>query len=103
MSSCRAHSERLGRRLVRPSRLSYWMWGGRVAFGLLPMDRFLQGHTFFVQRLHALRGVAPLHVHVTYTMGVDYGKRSRLRAAKPKRHLSVGAQCGSAVGGRHSL
>ena len=57
------------------------MWGGRVLFGLLPMDRFLQGHTYFVQRLHALRGVEPLHVHITYTMGSDFGKRWRLRSA----------------------
>ena len=58
---------------VRTARRTYWLWGGRVRFGLLPMDRFLQGHTFFVQRLHALRGVQPLHVHVTYTMGSDLG------------------------------
>lgn len=49
--------------------------------GVLPMERFLQGHTFFVQRLHAQRQVAPVHVHVTYTMGADFGKQWRLRAA----------------------
>ena len=66
---------------VLPTRRVYWMWGGRVRFGVLPVDRFLQGATYFVHRLHEQRGVAPLHVHVTYTMGADYGKRSRLRAA----------------------
>ena len=64
-----------------PSRRIYWSWGGRVTFGLLPMDRFLQGNTFWVQRLHVLRGVEPVHVHVTYAMGSDYGKRWRLRSA----------------------
>ena len=63
------------------ARRVYWMWGGRVRFGLLPMDRFLQGSTFFVQRLHVLRRVAPIHVHITYTMGSDFGKRWRLRSA----------------------
>ena len=28
---------------VRPARRVHWMWGGRVRFGLLPLDRFLQG------------------------------------------------------------
>lgn len=48
---------------------------------LLPLDRFLQGQTFFVRRLHEQRGVAPVHVHVTYNMGLAHGKRWRLRQA----------------------
>ena len=39
----------------------------------------MQGHTYFISRLHAARRVSPVHVHVTYTMGADYGKRLRLR------------------------
>ena len=57
------------------------MWGGRIAAGILPLDRFLQGQTFFVRRLHELRGVPPVHVHVTYNMGLAHGKRWRLRQA----------------------
>ena len=52
-----------------------------MRFGLLPADRFLQGPTYFVYRLHEQRAVPPLHVHVTYTMGGGEGKRSRLHAA----------------------
>jgi len=70
-----------GRKPRLPARRVYWMWGGRVRFGLLPADRFLQGPTYFVYRLHEQRAVPPLHVHVTYTMGGGEGKRSRLRAA----------------------
>lgn len=66
---------------AHPARRIYWMWGGRLRVGVLPMERFLQGHTFFIQRLHELRGVAPVHVHVTYTLGVNYGKVWRLRTA----------------------
>ena len=78
--ACEAHNLRMGRKAVAAHRWAYWMWGGRVAFGLLPMERFLQGHTFFLARLHEARGVAPIHVHMTYTMGGDYGKRWRMRA-----------------------
>ena len=48
---------------------------------LLPLDGFFQGQTFFVRRLHEQRGVAPVHVHVTYNMGLAHGKRWRLRQA----------------------
>ena len=64
-----------------PSTHAWWMWGGRIAAGILPLDRFLQGQTFFVRRLHELRGVPPVHVHVTYNMGLAHGKRWRLRQA----------------------
>jgi hypothetical protein len=77
---CRQHQEKLGRRLVRQSRQVYSMWGGRVRFGLLPMERFLQGHTYFIQRLHDARGVSAVHVHLTYVMGADFGKEWRLRS-----------------------
>ena len=78
---CRQHSLQKGLRLRQPNRGTYWMWGGRVQVGVLPMERFLQGHTYFIQRLHALRAVEPIHVHVTYTMGSDYGKLWRLKTA----------------------
>jgi hypothetical protein len=72
------------------ARVSHWMWGGRLRVGLLPMGAFMQGHTYFVQRLHEARGdsaadsaadSAPVHVHATYTLSADYGKRWRLRSA----------------------
>jgi hypothetical protein len=62
-------------------RVSHWMWGGRIRVGLLPMGQFLQGHTYFVQHLHEQLRTAPVHVHVTYTLAGDYGKRFRLRSA----------------------
>ena len=65
-AECLECQRRMAQQYRTPSnaaRRVYWMWGGRVRFGLLPMDRFLQGSTFFVQRLHVLRGVAPIHVH----------------------------------------
>ena len=34
-----------------------------------------------MQQLHRQRGVQPVHVHVTYTMGADFGKQWRLRSA----------------------
>ena len=77
---CREHQEKRGRRLVGQSRQVYCMWGGRVRFGLLPMERFLQGHTYFIQRLHEARGVSAVHVHLTYVMGADFGKEWRLRS-----------------------
>ena len=39
------------------------------------------GATYFVHRLHEQRAVPPVHVHVTYTMGADFGKRFRLKEA----------------------
>jgi hypothetical protein len=78
---CRDHNQRLGRHVYRQSRQAYWMWDGRVRLGILPMERFLQGHTYFVQRLHERRQVQPVHVHVTYAMGADFGKQWRLKTA----------------------
>lgn len=78
---CEAHQRGRRRRALTPARQLFWLWEGRVRFGLLPMERFLQGHTFFVQRLHHARHVTPVHVHVTYAMGADFGKEWRLRSA----------------------
>ncbi len=39
------------------------------------------GATYFVHRLHEQRAVPPVHVHVTYTMGADFGKLFRLKVA----------------------
>jgi hypothetical protein len=51
--------------------------------GTLPMEVFLNGHTYFVQRLHEFYNVSPIAVHVTYIFGdtpsYSYGKRHRLR------------------------
>lgn len=45
---------------------------------LLDMRHFLQGHTYFVQRVHEIVPELPVHVHVTYTNGGEYGKQVRL-------------------------
>mmetsp|Transcript_17242 Transcript_17242/g.53448 ORF Transcript_17242/g.53448 Transcript_17242/m.53448 type:complete len:960 (+) Transcript_17242:82-2961(+) len=76
-----ARQRALGRAPVPQQRVPYWMWGGRVRAGLLPMAHFLQGHTYFLQHLHVQLGTEPVHVHVTYTNAGDFGKRFRLRSA----------------------
>ena len=80
-----------------PSTHAWWMWGGRIAAGILPLDRFLQGQTFFVRRLHELRGVPPVHVHVTYNMGLAHGKRWRLRQALDRHAKAASFGSGRAV------
>jgi len=59
---------------------------GRVVIGVLPLSRFLNGHTFFVQHVHTLpQAKPPLSVHMTYQFAEGskfaYGKRQRLRQA----------------------
>ena len=43
----------------------------------------MQGHTYFVQRLHRRGGATarPVNVHVTYSYAGDAGKRLRLQTA----------------------
>ena len=53
---------------------------------VLPLDRFLNGHTYFVQHAHTLPQAKPaVSVHMTYQFGEGsryaYGKRQRLREA----------------------
>ena len=61
--------------------------GGReLRLGVLPLDRFLNGHTFFVQHVHTLPNALPaMSVHMTYQFAEGssfaYGKRQRLREA----------------------
>lgn len=83
LSAFHAANLRLGRRPAGgdAARVAHWMWGGRIRVGLLPMAQFLQGHTFFVQHLHEQLRSVPVHVHATYTLSGDYGKRFRLRSA----------------------
>ena len=57
-----------------------------VHLGVLPLSRFLNGHTYFVQHAHQLPGAPPpLSVHMTYQFAEGakfaYGKRQRLREA----------------------
>ena len=57
-----------------------------LRLGVLPLDRFLNGHTFFVQHVHTLPGAKPpISVHMTYQFAegssFSYGKRQRLREA----------------------
>jgi len=59
---------------------------GTIALGVLPLSRFLNGHTFFVQHVHTLPNAQPaLSVHMTYQFAEGakfaYGKRQRLREA----------------------
>ena len=55
-----------------------------------------------MRRLHEERGVAPVHVHVTYNMGLAHGKRWRLRQAgawlEPWLGLGLGLGLGSGSG-----
>ncbi|KAL1510357.1 hypothetical protein AB1Y20_006668 [Prymnesium parvum] len=78
---CEAHHARAGRRAAAAARGVYWMWGGRVRVGVLPMERFLGGHGYFVGRLHEQLAVRAVHVHATYTMGDGWAKEWRLRGA----------------------
>jgi len=52
---------------------------GTVLMGVLPVDVFASGHTFFVQRMAERRGVAPTVVHATFQFSGTPGKRHRLR------------------------
>ena len=67
--------------------------GGRVAFGLLPMGRFLQGHTYFLARLHEARGVAPIHdrAHDGWRLRQTLADARRL-AVGGARHLVLHAR-----------
>jgi arabinosyltransferase len=58
-----------------------------IHLGVLPLSRFLNGHTFFVQHAHTLpMAPSPLAVHMTYQFAEGarfaYGKRQRLREAQ---------------------
>jgi len=60
--------------------------GGRIKLGVLPLSRFLNGHTFFVQHAHQRpHAEEPMSVHMTYQFAEGssfaYGKRQRLREA----------------------
>ena len=76
------------RRLTRyAGRLFYAANGPQtIKLGVLPLNRFLNGHTYFVQHAHTLRGAPPpLAVHMTYQFAEGskfaHGKRQRLRQA----------------------
>ena len=60
--------------------------GTPLRLGVLPLSRFLNGHTFFVQHAHTLPAAEPpISVHMTYQFAEGhsfaYGKRQRLREA----------------------
>ena len=88
-----------------------------AALGVLPLSRFLNGHTFFVQHAHTLPGAQPpISVHMTYQFGEGakyaYGKRQRhaheqhcgqtdRKGEKRQAHSAISrtvASCGSAAG-----
>lgn len=57
-----------------------------LTLGVLPLSRFLNGHTYFVQHAHTLPNAEPpLAVHMTYQFAEGakfaHGKRQRLRQA----------------------
>ena len=57
-----------------------------LKLGVLPLSRFLNGHTYFVQHAHTLPAAEPpISVHLTYQFAEGarfaYGKRQRLRQA----------------------
>ena len=59
---------------------------GTIKLGVLPLNRYLNGHTFFVQHVHTLPdALPPLSVHMTYQFAEGskfaHGKRQRLRQA----------------------
>ena len=59
---------------------------GKITLGVLPLSRYLNGHTYFVQHVHTLPSAPPaFSVHMTYQFAEGskfaYGKRQRLRQA----------------------
>jgi hypothetical protein len=59
---------------------------GHIKLAVLPLNRYLNGHTYFVQHVHTLPSALPaLSVHMTYQFAEGskfaYGKRQRLRQA----------------------
>ena len=94
--TCRAHNEQQGRRIMWQSRQSYWLWGGRVRVGILPMAYFMHGHTYFVQELHYRHTTKPAHVHATFTNGGAFGKEWRLRSARLWHEMPLGDQAAAA-------
>ena len=56
----------------------YKLTSSNMFVHVLDMFKFLQGHTFFVQRIHHTHNTTPVHVHPTYTNGGEYGKMLRL-------------------------
>lgn len=59
-----------------------WAMNDRVRLGILPLQLFANGHTFFVQRTQLLPGiVAPYVVHNTFQFYSAAGKRARFAGA----------------------
>lgn len=59
-----------------------WAMNERVRLGILPLQLFANGHTFFVQRTQLLPGiVAPYVVHNTFQFYSAAGKRARFAGA----------------------
>lgn len=54
-------------------------WRNRVYVGILPPSISMNAHTFFLQKLHKVKGVDPYVVHLTWTYNGTPGKRSRMR------------------------
>jgi hypothetical protein len=59
---------------------------GHIKLAVLPLERYLNGHTFFVQHVHTLPAAPlPISVHMTYQFAEGskfaHGKRQRLRQA----------------------
>ncbi|KAL1518775.1 hypothetical protein AB1Y20_003059 [Prymnesium parvum] len=54
-------------------------YNGTIAIGILPINTFCSGHTFFVQRMPQRLGVQPYSVHTTFQYSGAVGKTHRLR------------------------
>ena len=75
-----------GKQVPRVYRAGRGEGGTPLLLGVLPLARFLNGHTFFVQHAHTLPNAEPpISVHMTYQFAEGssfaYGKRQRLREA----------------------
>ena len=72
------------RRTVRPalaSRRLFTGFNGTTSIGVLPVDRFCNGHTYFVQRLPQRHRHEPIAVHPTFLPTPGASKMHRLREA----------------------
>ena len=71
-----------GPRRIGPRLVEYTTDGGPLRVFLLPMDQFLGGHVYFVQRYPQLHNRTAFMVHTTYQFSHSFGKRHRLRDEK---------------------
>lgn len=59
----------------------YNAFNNKIKFGILPIDYFCSGHTYFVARRPQEKKIKPYAVHTTYQFSGTTGKRHRLKEA----------------------